>query len=209
LSLLLQLADRQATIYTTPWDNVAYIYFIAGLADKQFIIARGGWTYPVGSVIGTIHYIPIEEHLFFILQPIFIVLLHSVLTHSTLLPFRIPQSTHNRLTVQKEEEEVSTKHEKRVLVRTLRRKPLDASVWAVVFLAGLYLVNDAHEVFPDLIWREFSFGMKGFYLGWILVWISPVLGWLTYLGADMYGADWKTFILGGGWLCVVDTSVNS
>jgi 15-cis-phytoene synthase/lycopene beta-cyclase len=74
-----------------------------------------------------------------------------------------------------------------------------------MFMVGLYLVNDAHAVFPDLVRMELSYGMKGFYLGWIMVWISPVLGWLTYLGADMYGADWKTFILGSGWLCVVDT----
>lgn len=155
--------------------------------------------------MGTIHYIPIEEHLFFILQPIFIVLLHSVLSHSTLLPFRIPQSTKSRLTSQAEEEKISTKHEKRTLVRTLRRRAWASLFWVVVFMAGLYLVNDAHGLFPNLVWMELSFGMKGFYLGWIMVWISPVLGWLTYLGAHMYGADWKTFVLGSGWLCVVDT----
>jgi lycopene cyclase domain-containing protein len=65
--------------------------------NGQFIIARGGWSYPAGSIIGTIYCIPIEEHLFFILQPILIVLLHSIFTHSALLPFRLDESTRDRL----------------------------------------------------------------------------------------------------------------
>jgi 15-cis-phytoene synthase/lycopene beta-cyclase len=69
----------------------------------------------------------------------------------------------------------------------------------------LYLVNDAHGAFPELVVPEWSLGMKGFYLGWIMVWISPVLGWLTYLGSNMQMADWKTLIVGGGWLWAVDT----
>lgn len=46
-----------ATVWTTPWDNQMVRFDV--------------WTYPPDAVIGTILYVPIEEHLFFILQPIF------------------------------------------------------------------------------------------------------------------------------------------
>ncbi|QSG03786.1 Lycopene cyclase family protein [Natranaeroarchaeum sulfidigenes] len=45
-----------AVVYTTPWTNV--------------MIPRGVWWYGDGAVLGTIWYTPIEEYLFFILQPI-------------------------------------------------------------------------------------------------------------------------------------------
>lgn len=45
-----------ALIYTTPWDN--------------YLVYRGVWTYGAGRVIGTIGYVPIEEYLFFVLQPL-------------------------------------------------------------------------------------------------------------------------------------------
>lgn len=173
------------------------------IADVQFIIARGGWSYPAGSILGTIYCIPIEEHLFFILQPILIALLHSIFTHSTLLPFNLPPETRRRL-----DSQVETRKEKDPrLVKTLRRRPLAASFWALQFLLGAYLVNDAHEILPDWTVQEYAFGMRAFYLGWIMLWISPVIGWLTYLGADMGKGEWKTMVMGSGWLCIVDTCV--
>jgi lycopene cyclase domain-containing protein len=45
-----------AFVYTTPWDN--------------YLVARGVWTYPPGAVLATIGYVPVEEYLFFLLQPI-------------------------------------------------------------------------------------------------------------------------------------------
>lgn len=45
-----------ALVYTTPWDN--------------YLVARGVWTYPPGRVVGTLGYVPIEEYLFFLLQPV-------------------------------------------------------------------------------------------------------------------------------------------
>lgn len=45
-----------ALIYTTPWDN--------------YLVWRGVWDYGPDRVIGTIGYVPVEEYLFFILQPI-------------------------------------------------------------------------------------------------------------------------------------------
>lgn len=45
-----------AFTYTTPWDN--------------YLVAREVWWYGPGRVLATIAYVPIEEYLFFILQPI-------------------------------------------------------------------------------------------------------------------------------------------
>ncbi|MBN8587463.1 MAG: lycopene cyclase domain-containing protein [Rhodothermia bacterium] len=45
-----------AFIYTTPWDN--------------YLVYRGIWGYGNERVIGIIGYVPIEEYIFFLLQPI-------------------------------------------------------------------------------------------------------------------------------------------
>ena len=44
-----------AFVYTTPWDN--------------YLVWRGVWGYGTERVIGVIGYVPVEEYLFFILQP--------------------------------------------------------------------------------------------------------------------------------------------
>jgi lycopene beta-cyclase len=45
-----------AIVYTTPWDN--------------YLVWRGVWGYGEDRVIGTLGYVPVEEYLFFILQPL-------------------------------------------------------------------------------------------------------------------------------------------
>ena len=45
-----------AFVYTTPWDN--------------YLVYRGVWWYGPERVLGTIGYVPLEEYLFFILQPV-------------------------------------------------------------------------------------------------------------------------------------------
>ena len=45
-----------AFVYTTPWDN--------------YLVYRGVWGYGSERVLGTIGYVPVEEYMFFILQPI-------------------------------------------------------------------------------------------------------------------------------------------
>lgn len=45
-----------ALIYTTPWDN--------------YLVWRGIWGYGDDRVMGTIGYVPIEEYLFFLSQPV-------------------------------------------------------------------------------------------------------------------------------------------
>ncbi len=44
-----------ALVYTTPWDN--------------YLVATGVWGYGSDRVLGTIGWVPIEEYLFFLLQP--------------------------------------------------------------------------------------------------------------------------------------------
>jgi lycopene cyclase domain-containing protein len=45
-----------ALLYTTPWDN--------------FLVWKGVWGYPEGRVLLRIGYVPLEEYLFFLLQPL-------------------------------------------------------------------------------------------------------------------------------------------
>lgn len=52
----LPMIALMALIYTTPWDN--------------YLIWRDVWHYGMGRVVGTIGYVPVEEYLFFLLQPI-------------------------------------------------------------------------------------------------------------------------------------------
>lgn len=52
----LPLVCAIAFVYTTPWDN--------------YLVWRGVWGYGNARVMGTIGYVPVEEYLFFLLQPI-------------------------------------------------------------------------------------------------------------------------------------------
>jgi lycopene cyclase domain-containing protein len=45
-----------ALVYTTPWDN--------------YLVWRGVWSYGADRVVGTLGYVPVEEYLFFLLQPL-------------------------------------------------------------------------------------------------------------------------------------------
>ncbi|KAK4687048.1 15-cis-phytoene synthase / lycopene beta-cyclase, partial [Tremellales sp. Uapishka_1] len=163
-----------ATLYTTPWDN--------------FIISRSGWSYPAGSIIGTIFYIPLEEHLFFVLQPILLILLHSICTLPTLLPFAVPSKSSGG---------------EKAKVQTLPRRKVASMYWLATFLVGVGFLDQTREV--PLLDVGLGIGNHAFYLGWILVWISPVLGFLTYLGADETAGDTITWVVGSGYLCLVDT----
>ena len=54
--LFLLVMAAVALIYTTPWDN--------------YLVRIGVWSYGADRVVGTIGYVPIEEYLFFVLQPV-------------------------------------------------------------------------------------------------------------------------------------------
>lgn len=51
----LALIAAIAFVYTTPWDN--------------YLVWRGVWGYGEARVVGTIGWVPVEEYLFFLLQP--------------------------------------------------------------------------------------------------------------------------------------------
>jgi lycopene beta-cyclase len=56
--LFLGLIAGIALAYTTIWDN--------------YLVKRGVWGYGDDRVLGTIGYVPIEEYLFFLLQPVLV-----------------------------------------------------------------------------------------------------------------------------------------
>ncbi len=56
--LFLVLLPLIALAYTTPWDN--------------YLVWRGVWDYGADRVLGTIGYVPVEEYLFFLLQPLLV-----------------------------------------------------------------------------------------------------------------------------------------
>lgn len=71
-------------------------------------------------------------------------------------------------------------------------------------MMGAWLVHEAHGLgwLPEAL--DLGLGMRAFYLGWILVWVSPVIAWLTYLGGRMGGAEYGALGVGTAWLWWVD-----
>lgn len=53
----------------------------------QWIISHAAWTYPPSSILFKIYHVPIEEHLFFILQPLLLVLVQAVAGVGRGVPF--------------------------------------------------------------------------------------------------------------------------
>ena len=190
----------------------------------QWILSQDGWGYPNGSIVAKIFHVPLEEHMFFILQPILVILLHTLLSHSSLLPFDLPTSARVAVdegvaadadrnadpTMANVDADADPSTRRKTLVNTLCRRPIAAAFWLALTMVGSLLVNEAHQIVPDLTPADLRVGMRAFYLGWILVWISPVIAWLTWLGAQGFGskAERWTFLLGGGYLCMVDTQVS-
>ena len=170
-----------------------------------------GWEYPPGSIIGKIFLVPVEEHLFFILQPIFLILLHSIISHRRLLPFdRASFHTNTISSVDqgfgtgRKEQDGLLRTERSGTIQTLPRRPLAACFWGLVCLLGGVLINEANGPVQGVV-PGLHLGDKAFYLGWILVWISPVICWLSWLGASMGSDGWTAWALGSAWLCMIDT----
>ena len=67
-----------AVVYTTPWDNL--------------LIDVGVWWYGDGAVIATIWHAPVEEYLFFVLQPILTAFFLFLFPTSADMSLRIPVS---------------------------------------------------------------------------------------------------------------------
>ncbi|WVR05382.1 hypothetical protein IAU60_002396 [Kwoniella sp. DSM 27419] len=188
-----------ATLWTTPWDN--------------FILSQGGWTYPPGSILGTIGYVPIEEHMFFILQPVLLILLQCILTHGRTLSFDLePLLRHTTRRASQEEKLCPNKQSKPQAIQTLRRRPIAAILWLLLTLLGARMAYRSHEVIDLGYTKSYGYGggRQMFYLGWILAWIPPVIAFLTFLGARLNTGDLWTLGLGTFWFWVVDTiALNS
>ncbi|HEX6372256.1 MAG TPA: lycopene cyclase domain-containing protein [Longimicrobium sp.] len=159
-----------ALVYTTPWDSE--------------LIRRGVWGYGPDRVIGTIGLIPIEEYLFFILQPLLTGLwFYRVMpprteddrqrlawqsTPSARLGSHLPQKTLGEVSHQR----VSERWE-----HVLRWGP--AVLYALLALWGVMLLRTE----------------RGTYLGMILAWAAPVLAAQWAVAGGRIGAAPRTFAL--------------
>jgi len=72
-----------ASLWATPWDN--------------YMVATGVWDYPPGGVVATVGYIPLEEQLFFALQPFLTVGFLGLLRDGTPTPITGPPAPATRL----------------------------------------------------------------------------------------------------------------
>jgi lycopene beta-cyclase len=130
-----------AFVYTTPWDN--------------YLVYRGVWGYGADRVIGTIGYVPIEEYLFFVLQP----LLTGAWTYHVL----------TRTLVQDATDAPSVRTGDSLLDGLADSRIGGAMVYWLCAAAGFFALTTR----------------SGLYLGLILVWAAPVLAlqWPFIAGA--------------------------
>jgi lycopene cyclase domain-containing protein len=158
-----------ALAYTTPWDSE--------------LIRRGVWSYGPERVIGTIGLIPIEEYLFFILQPLLAGLWFyrvmppraddapsaaAAYAPSARLGSHLPQKTLGEVGNQ----QISERWE-----HGLRWGP--AILYALLAMWGFLLLRTE----------------EGTYLGMILAWAAPVLAAQWALAGGRIGAAPRTFAL--------------
>lgn len=88
-------------------------------------------------------------------------------------------------------------------VQTMARRPVLASMWVALTLVGALLVHEAHGL--QILPLSLGLDMRAFYLGWILIWVSPVIAFLTYLGGRMGRAEWVSLGAATAFLWCVDT----
>jgi lycopene beta-cyclase len=143
-----------AFVYTTPWDN--------------YLVYRGIWWYGADRVVGTVGYVPIEEYMFFLLQPV----LTGLLTLH-LLARRRPDPGDPSVAASGDAKlrvvpglrlEPPPKHPGRVRI-------LGALPWFALGAVGAGLLTT----------------QSGLYMGLILAWAPPVVGFMwLYLGHELW-----------------------
>ena len=186
----------------------------------QWIISCSAWSYPPGSILFKIWHVPFEEHLFFLLQPVLLILLQALIGLPRAIPFQWQDKPLVRsVDAGPEGQDASSKGRKRMdedKVQTLPRRPLAAFTWLCMMTIGAIGLFIPPTSLPDLVLHPLDttatllplHPIEGrlFYLSAILVWISPVLALLTGLGAkvDLEG-DWIAWAVGTGYLWMVDT----
>ena len=134
-----------AFVYTTPWDN--------------YLVWREVWWYGPDRVVGTIGYVPVEEYLFFLLQPF----LTGLWTYQVLARRR-GAADHGMREVPGLR--VEPPPSRPGVVRVIGALP-----WLALALVGVWLLSFE----------------AGVYMGLILAWAVPVVGamWL-YLGPSLW-----------------------
>jgi lycopene beta-cyclase len=143
-----------AFVYTTPWDN--------------YLVYRGIWWYGADRVVGTVGYVPIEEYMFFLLQPV----LTGLLTLH-LLARRRPDPDDPSV--------AASGDAKLRVVPGLRLEPPPARPGRVRVLGAL----------PWFALTAVGAGLlttqSGLYMGLILAWAPPVVGFMwLYLGHELW-----------------------
>jgi lycopene beta-cyclase len=140
-----------AFIYTTPWDN--------------YLVYRGVWWYGADRVIGTIGYVPVEEYLFFLLQPLltgawtYMLLLRDPgLTADTRVEGVIPRPKADAAAAARSAQSASGATAG-LLLPAAGPRALGIALYLLLAAAGMLA----------LTWTS------GLYLGLILVWAAPVL----------------------------------
>jgi lycopene beta-cyclase len=140
-----------ALVYTTPWDN--------------YLVYRGIWWYGPDRVLATIGYVPVEEYLFFILQPF----LTGAFTYWLLLR-AAPEQAVNGARVTLHDADPGYGGRADAATGTVLRSVfvlLPTGKRAVGVM--LYLLATAGGALALTYTRSL-------YLGLILVWAAPVLG---------------------------------
>jgi lycopene beta-cyclase len=120
-----------AFAYTTPWDN--------------YLVAREVWGYGQDRVIGTIGYVPVEEYMFFLLQP----LLTGLVLYALLA----------RLHATNREPHPAAQHLRGRAHGATKVRIAGAFAWGIVASSGVILLRTE----------------AGTYMGLILAWAAPVL----------------------------------
>jgi lycopene cyclase domain-containing protein len=130
--------------YTLPWD--------------RWLILHTVWSYPPGSVLGTIARIPIEEYLFMIGQTLMTGMWSLVVVSAAVQRRR--EGAFGASANPVEADPVEAQY--------TRRRALSAAGWLAAAVAGAVSASTGH----------------GFYLGAILVWYAPPLALQAAAGAD-------------------------
>lgn len=169
---------------------------------------------------------PFEEHLFFVLQPLLLILLHGITTLSDMVPFnvaRLPvtdtrETVVSTLTPESPEKDTPKRTQPSAYrtAQTLPRRPLAALGWALLAALGFLLLSPAPVdsalsalPLPSAWHAALASRAHRFYLGMILAWVCPVMGGLTWLGASTgRRGDRLAMAIGVGWLWMVDTCVG-
>jgi lycopene cyclase domain-containing protein len=143
-----------AFAYTTPWDN--------------YLVARGVWRYGASRVVGVIGYVPAEEYLFFLLQPV----LAGLWFYAILIQRNGAAGGANGTLRQLQRftpTEAAAVHEG---FYTAGMRMIGATTWLIVAaLGGVWLM----------------LGGAGTYAGLILVWAAPIVAGLwMYAGGEIW-----------------------